>query len=292
MIFIYTIQAVVTEPLFCSPFIWSGLHDNQSQAFLGVNTISLNINVDTLYRRLWSSASTLRSEGGQYVGITAGTASDSNFFGGSGYATVGQKSSFPSLLMNYMTSQPSQILDVRNVIPYMSMESKITTKSGSVPAFPVDGSVPQTISVSSSTFTLNQVPDQILVYCQKKWSSKSAVDSTSFLAIKQINVNFNNQAGLLSSSSPEDLWRMSQKNASNQNWLQFVGCASVSDTTGLQKLVGTTGSMLILNSALDLSLVDFLSAGSLGQFQFQIDVQVMNQGKALVDGDLELVCLL
>ena len=288
--FIYTIQAVVTEPIFCSPFIWSGLHDNQSQAFLGINTISLNINVDTQYRRLWSTASALHADGGQYIGIQAGTEADSNFFGGSGYSTVGQKSSFPSLLMNYMTSQPSQILDVRNVIPYMSMESKITTKSGTVPVFPVDGSVPPTVSVSSSTFTLNQVPDQVLVYCQKKWSSKSAVDSTSFLAIKQINVNFNNQAGLLSSSSPEDLWRLSAKNASNQNWLQFVGCASVT-ALGVSKLIGTTGSMLVLSPALDLSLPDFLSAGSLGQFQFQIDVQVMNQGKELVDGDLELVCL-
>ena len=288
--FIYTIQAVVTEPVFCSPFIWSGLHDSQSQAFLGINTISLNINVDTQYRRLWSSASTLRSEGGQYVGLQAGTETDSNFFGGSGYSTVGQKSEFPTLLMNYMTSQPSQVLDVRNVIPYMSMESKITTKSGAVPAFPVDGSVPQTVSVSSSTFTLNQVPDQVLVYCQKKWSSKTAVDSTSFLAMKQINVNFNNQAGLLSSAAPEDLWRMSAKNASNQNWLQFVGCSSVT-ALGVSKLIGTTGSMLVLSPALDLSLPDFLSAGSLGQFQFQIDVQVMNQGKALVEGDLELVCL-
>ena len=289
--FIYTIQAVVTEPIFCSPFIWSGLHDSQSQAFLGINTISLNINVDTQYRRLWSTASALRSDGGQYVGIEAGTSADSNFFGGSGYSTVGQKSSFPSLLMNYMTSQPSQVLDVRNVIPYMSMESKITTKSGAVPAFPVDGSVPHTLSVSSSTFTLNQVPDQVLVYCQKKWSSKTAVDSTSFLSIKQINVNFNNQAGLLSSSAPEDLWRMSAKNASNQNWLQFVGSASVTVPSGQGKIIGTTGSMLVLSPALDLSLPDFLSAGSLGQFQFQIDVQVMNQGKALVDGDLELVCL-
>ena len=184
--FIYTIQAVVTEPVFCSPFIWSGLHENQSQAFLGINTISLNINVDTQYRRLWSSASTLRSENGQYVGIQAGTETDSNFFGGSGYSTVGQKSEFPTLLMNYMTSQPSQILDVRNVIPYMSMESKITSTTGSVVAFPADGAVPPTTSVSSNTFTLNQVPDQVLIYCQKKWSSKSAVDSTSFLAIKKV----------------------------------------------------------------------------------------------------------
>jgi hypothetical protein len=190
-----------------------------------------------------------------------------------------------------MTSQPSQVLDVRNVIPYMSMDSKVTSKSGAVPAFPADGSVPITVPISSSTFTLNQVPDQVLVYAQKKWSSKNPTDSSSFLSIKQVNINFNNQAGLLSSAAPEDLWRMSSKNACNQNWLEWVGCANATTSNGVGKVIGTTGSMLVVSPALDLSLPDFLSAGSLGQFQFQIDVQVMNQGKAIAEGDLELVCL-
>jgi hypothetical protein len=294
-LFIYTVRVTVTEPIFCSPFIWSGLHDEQSAAFLGINTISLNINVDSQYRRLWSSASSVYNAAsnptGQYVGIEAGTAADSNFFGGAAYDSVTQKSAFPSLLLNFMTSQPSQVLDVRNVIPYMSMDSKVTSKSGAVPAFPADGSVPITVPISSSTFTLNQVPDQVLVYAQKKWSSKNPTDSSSFLSIKQVNINFNNQAGLLSSAAPEDLWRMSSKNACNQNWLEWVGCANATTSNGVGKVIGTTGSMLVVSPALDLSLPDFLSAGSLGQFQFQIDVQVMNQGKAIAEGDLELVCL-
>jgi len=293
--FVFTIQATVTEPIFVSPFIWSGLHDGQSMGFMGINTLALNINIDTQYRRLWSTASSVYNAAsnptGQYVGIVAGSAGNPDFFSGSAYDTVGQKSSFPSLLLDYMTTQPSQLIDVRNVIPYMSMESKITTKSGAVPAYPADGSVPQTVSVSSSTFTLNQVPDSILVYAQKKWSSKSAADSTSFLAIKQVNINFNNQAGLLSSATPEDLWRMSSKNSGNQNFLQFVGSAMGSSVSGLGKNLPTTGSMLILNPAMDMSLPDFLSAGSLGQYQFQIDVGLMNQGDAIADGDLELVCL-
>jgi hypothetical protein len=283
-VFTYTVTATVTEPLFCSPFIWSGLHDGQSMAFLGINTISLNINIDTQYRRLWSSASAPFASGGQYLGILPGTDADPNFFGGSTYGTVSQKSSFPSLLLCYLTSQPSQVLDVRNVIPYMSMESKITSKSEAIASLAKS-------TISSSTFTLNQVPDYVMIFAQKKWSSKSPVDSTSFLSIKGLNVNFNNQAGLLSSASPEDLWRMSGKNASNQSWLEFVGQAQSSSSDGLGRRVPTTGSMMVLSPALDLSLPDFLSAGSLGQFQFQCEVQVQNQGGDLVQGDVELVCL-
>ena len=284
--FFFTVQAVVTEPLFCSPFIWSGLHDNQSMAFLGINTIGLNINIDTSYRRLWSTMSAPVSQGGQYVGIRAGNFDQTNteFFSGSPYGAVTQKSSFPSLLLTYLTSQPSQVMDVRNVIPYMSMESKLTSTSGGM----LGGA---SMTIQSSTFTLNQVPDSILIYAQKKWSKKNPSDSNSFLAIKGLNVNFNNQAGLLSSASPEQLWRMSQKNSSNQTWIEFVGQASGADLDGTGKRVPTTGSMLVVSPAMDFSLVDWLSAGSLGQYQFQCEVQVYNQGSDLAAGDIELVCL-
>ena len=286
-LFEFTVSAIVTEPLFCSPFIWSGLHDGQSMAFLGINTIGLNINIDTSYRRLWSTMSDPYGVGaGQYFGIQPGTRANPEFFAGTNYGSVTLKASFPSLLLNYMTSQPSQVLDVRNVIPYMSMESKITI---SAPAI-ASGSA---VTISSNTFTLNQIPDQILIFAQKKWSSKTASDSNSFLAIKSLNANFNNQAGLLSSASPENLWRMSQKNASNQGWLEFVGQAHgvLAGSLGAGGPIPTTGSMMVVNPALDLSLPDFLSAGSLGQFQFQVEVGVYNQGANLVAGDVELVCL-
>jgi hypothetical protein len=111
------------------------------------------------------------------------------------------------------------------------------------------------------------------------------------LAIKSLNVNFNNQAGLLSSASPEQLWRLSQKNASNQTWLEFVGQASGVSENSLGGSIATTGSVLALSPAMDFSLPDFLSSGSLGQYQFQAEVQVYNQGPNLGVGDIELVCL-
>jgi hypothetical protein len=79
----------VTEPLIVSPFIWSGLHDEQSMGFLGINTIGLNINLDSELRRVWSTMSSkynaASNADGQYLGIRPGA------FGarGSASATLG-----------------------------------------------------------------------------------------------------------------------------------------------------------------------------------------------------------
>ncbi len=308
----FNISAVVTEPIFCSPFIWSGLHDNQSMGFLGINTIGLSMNVDTGLRRLWSS----QNPGGQYVGVYAGVAggaaaaaisiTDQSLFKSSGpYALVGGGAQ-PQLLLRYLSTQPSQILDVKNVIPYMAMEAKITQSTAA--AFPpYDYSLGPLAaapirSISSNTFTLNQVPDKILVFVQKKWTDKSALDSNSWFKIRDIKISFNNSAGILVGASDKDLWRMSSSNGGNQNWLEWQGCAAHASASLAaagstyagdfkEKLMGTTGSVLVLDPTMNFGLPDYLSASSMGQYQFQIDVSCQYQGSAAGDITPELVCL-
>jgi hypothetical protein len=215
----------------------------------------------------------------------------------------------PKLLLRYLTTQPSQVLDVKNIIPYMSMDSKVTqTGNSMIPGWMPEVGNQDTImsvqSCTSSTYTLNQIPDKILVFAQKKWSDKRATDSNSWLVIKGCNIQFNNQAGLLSSATDKDLWRMSCRNGGNQNWLEWQGSASKANTQvvpspgastaifyapGLTEPVPTTGGILVIDPALDLSLPDYLASSSLGQYQFQITVQVGNQSHE--DLVPELVCV-
>jgi hypothetical protein len=106
---------------------------------------------------------------------------------------------------------------------------------------------------------------------QQNWN-----DTSSFLPISNIVCNFNNQSGLLSSSTQVDLWKFSMSNASAQTWNSFNGFASVNNVDGDGSLVPTTGSMLVLSPSIQFGLPNYLASGSQGNFNFQFNLTVYN----------------
>jgi hypothetical protein len=101
------------------------------------------------------------------------------------------------------------------------------------------------------------------------------------LTIRTASMNLNNMSGLLSGASPQDLWRLSVLNGSQQSWSEFSGFATVASADGQSALVPTTGSLLIL-SPTQLSIPDTLAPSSIGSFSFQGQFGVYNQfGAAL-----------
>ncbi|MFM7980316.1 MAG: major capsid protein V20 domain-containing protein, partial [Candidatus Fonsibacter sp.] len=146
-------------------------------------------------------------------------------------------------------------------------------------------------------------------------------DTDSYLTIKNISINFNNQAGLLSSMTPEQLYRNSiQSGLANMSWDEFCGsvisCSGVRESPqsphpygpyiglganlkgpdraesnpGIQ-YVPTTGSILVLNFAEVIQLTKELYApGSLGSFNLQLQVTVQNnQNVTWLGNEYELV---
>jgi hypothetical protein len=113
-------------------------------------------------------------------------------------------------------------------------------------------------------------------------SDMDSRDSNSFLVINTISVNFNNASGLISSAGVNsnngaiDLWRMSVANGSKQSWYEFSGKAQIYNAAGGNVQVSTCGSVLIIEPSRDLSLPEFLSSNSLGQFGFQMNINVTN----------------
>jgi len=111
-------------------------------------------------------------------------------------------------------------------------------------------------------------------------SQQNSAVSNSFLAIKGISVNFNNQSGLLASATQQDLFtKVSYVNGSNQTWGEFSGHLNKHeiDAEGMPVSVADLGSVLVLDPSAQFSLPSFLSASSLGQFQFQFQLTVENQ---------------
>jgi hypothetical protein len=101
-------------------------------------------------------------------------------------------------------------------------------------------------------------------------------DADAFFKINSVQISLNNQSGLLSTATNYDLWRLSCEAGSSQSFLEFGGKAENNAVSGYGLGVNTTGSLLVLSPSQCLSLPAMLSSGSIGQFNFQITLNVTN----------------
>jgi hypothetical protein len=285
---VITLSAVVTEPLFLSPFIWGDPIKN-AQGLVGVNNMAMTFNLDGGLKRIFSSSS-------PYItGLVAGGVGSPSLFTaiGAQLSTLNAPS-VPTLLIKFLSTQASDIIKSKNVVPYTDFPRYITTNTSLCPAFLNGVGAPSAVVQRSQNLQLNQMPSKIIVCLRKPMSGQSFLDSSTFLTITNVSVNLNNASGLLSSASQEDLWRLSARNGSNQTWAQFSGLAtkvgSYVGANGVQ-LVGTGGSMLVLNPAYDLSLPDFIAPGSLGNYNLQMQITCVNQYGVNITPEIVIVCV-
>jgi hypothetical protein len=288
---VITVSAIVTEPLFLSPFIWGDPVKN-AQGLVGVNNMAMTFNLDGQLKRIFSSASPYIST------LEAGSLANPSLFTAVGFQqSIVPAPAIPTLLIKFLSTQASDIVKSKNVVPYTDFPRYITTSTTLCPPFlgvlPLVS--PTIVQQTSQNLQLNQMPSKILVCLRKPMGSQTCKDSSTFLTITGISVNLNNASGLLSSASQADLWRMSARNGSNQTWSQFSGLATkvgsyAALANGIQT-VGTGGSLLILNPAFDLSLPDYIAPGSLGNYNLQLTLFCVNQYGVPVTPEIVIVCV-
>lgn len=252
----------VTEPLLgLSPFIF-GEPEYNKQGLVGINAMSFVFNIDSSCKRFWSTANDWT------YNIQLGTQVQQNPFTNC------------RMLMNFLSTQPTDLISAKNVVPYMDLPRYLSLQSATGPL--ASGA---SATFSSQNIQINQLPDYFIINVRKPMSQQTIRDSSTFLKINSISVNLNNTSGLLSSATAQDLWRISVNNHSQQSWAEFSGqvnnaVSGAGNGNGVGSFRSTTGSLLILNPAYDLSLPDYLSCGSIGQYNFQFQISVTN-----IDGD-------
>ena len=99
------VSATFTEPLFLSPFLF---HSKYNEAGLfGINTFNFVFNVDAQMRKFWSSGLPTIGAGGNAIPYTL---------------SLDQANAFtnPRILLNFLTSQQTNLLPARNIVPYVS----------------------------------------------------------------------------------------------------------------------------------------------------------------------------
>ncbi len=300
------LTAELVEPIIgLSPFTYGNNQFNKA-GLVGINNMNFVFNIDSTLSRLMCSAiaeSTATTQT-HFKTIHAGHLDTTGI-------TTATSELFQSaeLLVNFLSSQPTDLIPARNVVPFVDLPRFITPSSTQVTTATYNatsapyGLVPSSATLISQGIQLNQLPDYFIVAVRVKvgdnlYQNRSGHPqefAPHFLPITRISVNLNNTSGLLSSASQADLYRISRNNHSKQTWDAFrgvsrvyraltptgtaLGVGAVAPTStgvfGFQDIV-TTGSVLVLNPAYDLSIPDYLSSGSLGAYNFQFSVEVAN----------------
>ena len=249
---VITLESEFTEPLLLSPFLFHSKHNYNNQAMYGISTINFNINLDPSLKRFF-------------------TTNNNNIlikFDDTNPITNAK------LLFNFLNIQETDKIPKINLVPYMDYPVYISTDSDNI----IPG---QTKSIFSQNFQLNQIPDLFILCIRRPMASTTIKNTNSFLPIRNISINFNNQSGLLSSATPQDLYRLSKVNGSVQSWYEFWGYANKNNsnpaiTTISQYLYTTSGSLIIINPTKDLGLPYYLSNGSVGNFNIQFKIDFIN----------------
>ena len=269
-----TIDALFTESLMgLSPFIF-GDPEYNAQGLLGINNMSLVFNIGDL-QRFWSCAK------GNISNI---------FLNNNSFTTC-------ELLLTYLSLQPTDVVQTKNLCPYIDLPRFISNSTVTLPAFvppviafpAVPPTPPIAVQVISNSIQLSSIPDKFIICVRKQMNLQTTADSNSFMCISNIIINFNNSSGLLANFSQEQLWRMSVKGGSNQSWNAFSGFSNGSNNTGTGEPVSTIGSLLVI-SADQLSLPNYLVSGSNGNFNFQYTVTCYNTQQVAVPVELVLIC--
>lgn len=269
--FTFTFEAA--EPLMISPFVY-GDDSEECAGIYGVSQININMSLDAACKRM------LR---------TSATGNDVQFNGLINPNSVTVQYSNVSIECRFLSPPASALLPMTNIVPYSSIVNYQTTLNA-----PVAGAASS--NITSSNVQLNAVPDKVFLFIKDSQNNIGYNTPDCYATISNVSITFNNNSGLLSGASPQSLWRMSREAGCLQSWLEYSGLANASPVPLIAvdgAMFGTVGSVLVLDFGRHIQLQEnWYAPGSLGSFNFQVQVQYTNNtGVAYVNPQLNVAFL-
>lgn len=256
-----------TEPVVLSPFVFSDEYEWDTGLF-GLNNIQLIMNLVSSPARIVRQTT------------RAGRTLSSIAYN----ANVANKFSESVINCQFLTPSLDVPLPPKSVVPYMEFPRYITQYQGSAIAPGATG------QIISQTITLPCIPDLLIVYA--KPSVVGATDADFYLPLASsldgirnpLSINFDNFSGLLSSTTTEQLFLMSQHNGLEMDYATWLGqahSAAGSYGTGASQrqqgqLIPAVGSILVLKPGQDITLQSGQAASLVGNFTLQFNLTVKN----------------
>ncbi len=238
-------EVVVTEPLMISPF-FNGC-GMQEEGFVNVNQFNISLRYKSDLARVLSH-STLGN---------AITSVQVEFY------------QQPEMLCTFITPDMTQPIPDMQVLPYHKSQDYIK----SVPSLAAGA----TTRVTSDSIKLSQIPRRLYLFVRHSRSSSTFNTSDSFLSVEGLSILWNNNSGLFSGATKEDLFEISRRNGLNisyQSWAKY------------------RGGVMCIEFGKDIGLLDDEAPGVQGQYTIQIQMDVKNQSSSAFEGEFYQVFLM
>jgi hypothetical protein len=254
------LQVQSTEKLVLSPFIFADDRELSTGLF-GVQNIQMLMNIQAPTRVLRTSAAFQAS-------LAAGGQLSVSYSTGATNATAPWVS--PTLQVQFLTPALDVPLPPKSVVPYMEFPRYITSGLQSF-VNPAGGNL-TSLTVSSNTITLPNIPDYLMIYAKPTTYADSS-NCDWVYPISNISLNFDNFSGLLSSHTQAELYKMSVNNGVDLTWSEWTGLGYSALDAAKQPLVG---GPLVLRPGRDISLQTGQAPGIVGNFSVQFSLTLQN----------------
>jgi len=226
----------LVEPLFLSPFL-SG--QEQDEGMVNVNQINLSLRWVQLTNRVLSHASS-----GNPITIV-----NASFY------------QAPEILMNYITPLMTMPLPTVQTLSYSKLQQYIKPVSA--------WAAGNTQTLISDSIKLSLIPHRMYVFVRHARSSSDYQEADSFANISRMSVLWNNQSGLISTASEQELFDISSRNGCNLSYPQWNKYR---------------GSVMAVEFGKDIGLEPNEASGCSGQFTIQVQITATNLSET---GDYE-----
>lgn len=250
----YTFRIHFTEPLWLSPF---GLDYGKVQG--GVCNLD-SIQIIQRYKPLLNTL----CFGGSNLMATKLLQAVQGVSGQSFTATLTKQ---PEILMNYMTPNPSFAFPFSQTFPMVKSMEYLSPTVKIMPG--------ATSTTTLDTIRLSTIPEAVFIYAkptisdtQDRTDGLGLVVPDVFCSISRVQVTFENQSGIMSTYSSEQLYETCLRNGSNLSW----------DEWRYYK-----GSVLKLNFSKDIGLDPGSFVGQPGNYSFQATIDIFNPAPTLTD---------
>jgi hypothetical protein len=265
-----------TEPLFLlAPFIW-GKHE--AGGLYNLNSLEWTFNFLTQAgNRFWSHDDS----------TGASVSSIQWAFGGQigGPSSPGFNLS-PTLNLTWITPPEISMLGPNMSIsyPYFRMDRFVADYTN------ITNGVQQIYT--SGNIQFNSIPRRVYLFMRERnsdlFSSPSKTDT--YFSIENVNIQFNNRSGILSTASKEQLYQMCVKNHCNLSWEEWSGQALYKGSSNFANTFNSVGSVMCVEFGTDIANQTPIEApGKSGVYQFQANVTATNISGRTINASLFVV---
>jgi len=202
-----TFEAQYTEPIFVSPFFFS------QSGFAGIKTMTYNNIMSDLTRSWFRYGPDTGSGNAAPAGLLTLTSFTANI------ATNGGV----SLFFRYITPKLLDRIPKQLVYPYNELLVTISSQSGSIAAG-------ASAVMNMNALNLESIPRRLYVYAREQDNDIQGFanlwKTDTYAQIENININWANKAGVLSSAQQQDLYQICRRNGCNlsySQWLVYTG---------------------------------------------------------------------